>query len=304
MCILSKCCGSDTAISDLLKWFLVPSLQCNPILISQLVLVKPKVGEKGWGTGLMYAHQFLSSFLMFPGMKAHAAWLIYESHNIPQSLLPSATAVITGAVSLEISNLIKVKGCKAAAWWSPQTAATGIISPDCLPSPISIVSACASLLLCPFGLWCPWHADSHLWSAMSALTASPQRSNATHLQPTLLQGSQNSLFQGTTNQNLSLLSKYLMPCSQGVTTWHRVCSSSCLSLRIIALLCCSSHGTLAMPSPSCLHYTLHTGYLEGAWMLFFLHMQTPSNTRNPSTLSWEIICGIKQRKCKTNYIYY
>lgn len=86
--ILSECCRSDTAISDLLKWFLVPSLQSNPILISQLVLVKPKVGEKGWGTGLMYAHQFLNSVFMFPGIKAHAAWLIYESHNIPQSLLP------------------------------------------------------------------------------------------------------------------------------------------------------------------------------------------------------------------------
>lgn len=96
MCILSKCCESDTAISDLLKWFLVPSLQCNPILISQLVLVKPKVGEKGWGTGLMYAHQFLNSFFMFPGMKAHAAWLIYESHSIPQSLLPPAPAVSLG----------------------------------------------------------------------------------------------------------------------------------------------------------------------------------------------------------------
>lgn len=96
MCILSECCGSDTAISDLLKWFLVPSLQCNPILISQLVLVKPKVGEKGWGTGLMYAHQFLNSFFMFPGMKAHAAWLIYESQNIHQSLLPPAPAVSLG----------------------------------------------------------------------------------------------------------------------------------------------------------------------------------------------------------------
>lgn len=33
---------------------------------------------------------------MFPGMKAHAAWLIYESHNIPQSLLPPAPAVSLG----------------------------------------------------------------------------------------------------------------------------------------------------------------------------------------------------------------
>lgn len=44
----------------------------------------------------MYAHQFLNSFFMFPGMKAHAAWLIYESHNIPQSLLPPAPAVSLG----------------------------------------------------------------------------------------------------------------------------------------------------------------------------------------------------------------
>lgn len=92
MCILSECCERDTAISDLLKWFLVPSLQSNPILISQLVLVKSKVGEKGWGTGLMYAHQFLNSFFMLPTMKAHAARLIHRSHNIPQSLLPPATA--------------------------------------------------------------------------------------------------------------------------------------------------------------------------------------------------------------------
>lgn len=58
------------------KCFLVSSLQSNFILISQLVLVKPRVGDKGWGTGLMYAHQFLNSFFMFPEMKTHAAWLI------------------------------------------------------------------------------------------------------------------------------------------------------------------------------------------------------------------------------------
>lgn len=41
---------------------------------------------------------------------------------------------------------------------------------------------------CPFGLSSllrSWHTDSHLWSAMSALTISAQRSNTTHLLPTL-----------------------------------------------------------------------------------------------------------------------
>ena len=56
--------------------FLVSSLQSNLIVISQLVLVKPRVREKGWGTGLMYAHQYLNSFPMFAEMKTHEAWLV------------------------------------------------------------------------------------------------------------------------------------------------------------------------------------------------------------------------------------
>lgn len=167
-------------------------------MISELVLVKPRVGEKGWGTGLMHTHQFLNSFFMFPGIKTHAAWLIWESHNIPQSLLPHCGySCVARAVSLEISNLIKVKCCKEGAWWPLQTAATGIIFPDCLPSPFSTASVCTPLLSMPFRAVIPSALLAHwlppLISNVSPHNLSPTLQHHSSVADTPCKYSQNSL---------------------------------------------------------------------------------------------------------------
>lgn len=106
-----------------------------------------------------------------------------------------------------------------------------------LHAPLGCNPPCATGMLTPtFDQPCQPSSSHH--SAPMPLTC-----------PTLLQHSRNSSCQGTTNQNLPLLSKCLVPCSEDVTIWHRVCSSSCLSLGIIALLCSSSHATLGHAQP-------------------------------------------------------
>lgn len=247
MCILSKCCESDSAISDLLKWFLVPSLQCNPILISQSVLVKPKVGEKGWGAGLMYAHQFLNSFFYVPWDESACGLAhLWKSQHPPKSPSPSPSCV-TGAVSLEISSLIKVKGCKAAAWWSLQTPAAGIIFPDCLPSPFSTVSACASRLSVPslssprapgvltptFDLPCQPHHSSPM-----PLICSPHCCNAHRTASSRAQQTKASPF----FQNTQCHAQKMWPFSTG----RALAPAYPL---IIALLCFSSHATHGHAQP-------------------------------------------------------
>lgn len=135
---------------------------------------------------------------------------------------------------------------------------------------------------CPLGLstpLCSRHADSQLWSAMSALTISAQHSNTTHLQPTLPVNIRRTAC--TRGEQ----SKALPPFKIFGATRRRcdcltgLCTNSCIPLWVIALLCLISRATLChgLAHPSrvtlcmqdtwsvhkCWFYSVYTHHLTG-----------------------------------------